>query len=39
MKTETIKTDLGTVEEEMNDAVDSINDTEGDLSEEHRGDC
>ena len=30
------ETDAGTVEKEINDAEDSIGDTEGDLSEEHR---
>ena len=33
---ETAETDVGSVEEEMNDAEDSISDTEGDFSEEHR---
>ena len=32
---ETVETDVGTAEEEMNDAEDSTGDTEGDLSEEH----
>ena len=36
MKAETVKTDVGTVEEEMNNAEDSFSDTEGDLSEEYR---
>ena len=36
MEAETLETDIGTVEEEMNDAEDSIHDTKGGLSEEHR---
>ena len=33
---ETVETHIGTVEEERNDAEDSIGNTEGSLSEEHR---
>ena len=36
MEVETVEIDVGTVKEEMNDAEDTIGDTEGDLSEEHR---
>ena len=35
MEVETLETDVGTVAEEMNDAENSIVDTEGDLSKEH----
>ena len=35
MNSETVETDAGTVKEEINNAEDSICDTEGDLSEEH----
>ena len=35
VEVETIETDVGTFEEEMNYAEDSIGDTEGDLSEEN----
>ena len=34
--TETTETDVGAVEEEINDAEDSISYTEGDLSQEHQ---
>ena len=34
MDAETVEKDVGTVEEEINNAGDSIGDTEGDLSEE-----
>ena len=36
MEEETIQTNFGAVEEKINDAKDSIGDTEGDLSKEHR---
>lgn len=36
MAAEIVETNVGTDEEEMNDAEDSTSDTEGDLSEEHR---
>ena len=35
METETVETDVGTVEEEMIDAEDFIGDTNKDSSEEH----
>ena len=35
VEAETVETDAGRVEEEMNDAENCIGDTEGDLSEEH----
>ena len=37
MEAETIETNVGTVEEKINDAKDSIGDNEGDLSEKHCG--
>ena len=36
MDAETVETDAGTVEEEINHAEDSIGDIEGDLHEEHQ---
>ena len=37
VEAETIETNVGTVEEKINDAKDSIGDNEGDLSEKHCG--
>ena len=36
MEAETVETDVGTVEEETNEAEDSISNTKGDLSENIR---